>query len=88
MINYFSRSDVNAWEKRREQLEKMFNKDVVIYQLPDKNEKMGIELYNKQEFIDRLTMPSSGLRYIDVLDCRYLDDPIMLLRFRIKTNRE
>lgn len=86
MINYFSRSDVSAWEKRREQLEIMFNEDAAIYQLPDKNEMTGIELYNKQEFIDKLTMPSSGLRHIDVLDCRYLDEQIILLRFRIKTN--
>ncbi len=88
MINYFSRSDVNAWEKRREQLEKMFNEDATIYQLPDKKGRTGIELYNKQEFIDKLTIPSSGLRQIEVLDCRYLNGQIIILRFRIKTDRE
>ncbi len=88
MINYFSRSDVSAWEKRREQLEKMFNENATIYQLPDKNGKSGIELYNKQEFIDKLTMPSSGLRQIEVLDCRYQNGQIILLRFRLKTEME
>jgi hypothetical protein len=88
MINYFSRSDVNAWEKRREQLENMFNEDATIYQLPDKKMGTGIELYNKQEFIDKLTIPSSGLRQIEVLDCRQLNGQIIILRFRIKTDKE
>jgi hypothetical protein len=83
MIHYFSQTDVKAWQRRREQLDKMISEDAMIYQIPDQNGIPGMELYNKQEFIDKLTMPSSSLRQIDILDCRYLEGQIALLRFRI-----
>ena len=35
MISYFSLSDVNCWEKRREQLDHIISDDIIIYQLPE-----------------------------------------------------
>jgi len=84
MISYFSDSDVNAWEKRREQLTRILHDDALIYRLSCINGDAGMELYNKQEFIDKLTMPSSSLRKIDILETRYLDDQIILIRFKVK----
>jgi hypothetical protein len=63
----------------------MIRDDAMIYQIPDKRGASGMELFNKQEFIDKLTMPSSSLKQIDVLDCRYKKGQIALLRFRIKS---
>lgn len=88
MISYFSQSDVNSWEKRRKQLAGILSEDAIIYQFPDKNTGSGLALYNKEEFIDKLTMPSSGLQKIEILDCRYLDGKIAILRFRIKGEKE
>ena len=88
MISYFSQSDVNSWEKRREQLAGIISEDAIIYQFPDKSAGNGMALYNKWEFIDKITMPSSGLRHIEILDCRYLDGKIVILRFRIKAEKE
>jgi hypothetical protein len=85
MIHYFSQTDVNGWERRREQLNRMISDDAMIYQMPDNNGVTAMELYNKGEFIDKLTMPSSNLKQIDILDCRYLHGQIAILRFRIKT---
>jgi len=62
MISYFSQSDVNSWEKRREQLAGILSEDAIIYQFPDNNTGIGLALYNKEEFIDKITMPSSGLK--------------------------
>jgi hypothetical protein len=45
-----------------------------------------MELFNKQEFIDKLTMPSSSLRKIEILETRYLDDQIILLRFKLRND--
>lgn len=84
MIQYFSQTDLNAWQKKREQLDRMLSERALIYQLPDQKERMGIELYNKWEFIDKLTMPSSRLRQIEILDSRYDKGQIVVLRFRIK----
>ncbi len=88
MVSYFSQSNVESWEKRREQLAGIFREDAIIYQFPENNIGNGMALYNKQEFIDKITMPSSGLRQIEILDCRYLDGRIAILRFRIKADEE
>jgi len=88
MISYFSQSDVNSWEKRREQLAGMLSENAIIYQFPDKITGSALALYNKQEFIDKITMPSTGLKQIEILDCRYLDGKIAILRFRIKRDME
>lgn len=88
MISYFSQSDVSSWEKRREQLAKIISEDAIFYQMPDKRAGYGMAMYNKQEFIDKITVPSSGLRKIEILDCRYSDGKIVILRFRMKPANE
>ncbi|MDP2423217.1 MAG: hypothetical protein U1C46_03470 [Bacteroidales bacterium] len=84
MIHYFSQMKVEDWEKRRLQLNKMFDDEAVIYQVIGNDKTLGMELYSKAEFIDKLTMPSASLNQIEVLDTRYLGDRILILRFRIK----
>ncbi len=84
MISYFSQSDVSSWEKRREQLAAIISEDAIIYQSPENKVVDAMAIYNKWEFIDKITMPSSGLRKIEILDCRYLDGKISILRFRTK----
>jgi hypothetical protein len=86
MIQYFSQTNVKAWQKRREQLDSLINDGAMIYQVPDQKEGTGMELYNKQEFIDKLTMPASSLRHIEILDSRYSHGQIMILRFKVNTN--
>ena len=88
IISYFSNSSVNSWEKRREQLDGIFSDDAIVYQFPENRKGSGIALYNKWEFIDKITIPSSGLRQIEILDCRYLNGKIVILRFRIKNEME
>ena len=83
MISYFSKSDVSSWEKRREQLDHILSENAIIYQFPEENSGNAMALFNKWEFIDRITMPVSGLRQIEIIDCRYLSGKIVLLRFRI-----
>ena len=82
MIQFFSETDVQGWEKRRAQLDKMISENAMICQVQDEKEKTGMELYNKQEFIDKLTMPASSLRHIEILNARYEKDRIVILRFR------
>jgi hypothetical protein len=88
MISYFSRSDVNSWEKRREQLDRIFSEDAIIYQFPEQSSGNAMAIYNKWEFIDKITVPSSGMRQIEILNNRYLDGKIVILRFRIKNEKE
>lgn len=80
MIYYFSNSKVNDWKKRREQLNKAISDSAYICQVFNKG-KMGMELYNKKEFIDLLTIPSNGLKRIEIVDMLYKDDKITSIRF-------
>lgn len=80
MIFYISNSKVNDWKRRREQLEKIIADSAFIYQVHHKG-MMGMELYNKMEFIDMLTMPAAGLKHFEIIDMLYKDEKITSLRF-------
>ena len=82
MIRYFSQTDLQAWQNRRAQLDRMISDQAMIFQLPDRKHGTGAELYNKWEFIDKLTMPASSLRHIEILSSRYEKKQIVILRFR------
>jgi hypothetical protein len=84
MIKYFSGSMVADWQRRRDQLNNMISDNAMIYQAHSSKETLGVELYNKWEFINKLSLPSSGLRSIEIFDTRYQDDKICLIRFRQK----
>ncbi len=86
MIHYFSEKKVDDWQKRRASLDTIFDERALIYQVMDDREMLGTELYNKQEFIDKLTFPAGSLKHIQVLDTKMKQGKIMLLRFKIKEN--
>lgn len=83
MIHYFSKMKVDDWEKRRGRLEKMIDDGAMIYQVFGVKEPVGMELFNKQQFIDKLTIPSGSLRNIEILDTKFKDEKISVLRFRV-----
>lgn len=86
MIHYFSRMNVKDWQQRRNQLDNMISDSALIYQVY-KSGNMGMELYTKWEFINKLTMPASSLNLIEILDTKYMDDRIVMLRFRQKEEK-
>ena len=79
MIHYFSNSNVKDWLKRREELDHMFADSVKIYQVLDGT--TGMEMYNKWEFINKLTLPANSLQNIEILDTQYEGNKITRLRF-------
>ncbi len=79
MIHYFSNSKVEDWLKRRENLDQMISDSARIYQVTGGT--VGMEIYNKWEFINKLTMPTSSLRGIEIIDSHYEGDEITRLRF-------
>jgi hypothetical protein len=88
MLRYFSNTDVKAWQKRREQMDSMISEGAIICQVPDQKGGSGMELYDKWEFIDKLTMPTSSLRQIEILDSRYENGRIAILKFKVKMNKK
>ncbi len=80
MIQYFSNSNVEDWLKRRENLNLMFSDSVKIFQVLEGT--IGMEIYNKWEFINKLTLPASSLRDIEIIDAQYKGEKITRLRFK------
>ncbi|MEI6424954.1 MAG: hypothetical protein WCP55_22265 [Lentisphaerota bacterium] len=84
MIHYFSTMKVDDWAKRRSRLDGMIDEGAMIYQVFGDKDAIGTELYNKSEFIDKLTVPSGSLKNIEILDTKFRGEKIILLRFRVK----
>ena len=87
IIHYFSVMDVDNWQKRRSCLANIFDDAAIIYQVLNDANARGMELYNKEEFIDKLTMPAGSLKHIEILDTKFKDDKIVVLRFRINKKK-
>lgn len=81
LIQLIAKHGTNEAEKeqRIKKLEKMFDEEVQVFQIDEAG--LGIELYSKAEFIDKLSLPISSLRNIQIIDIQYQKDKIMLLRF-------
>lgn len=86
LIHYFSRNKVEDWLKRREALNRMFSDSAKIYQVYEGT--VGMEMYNKWEFIQKLSLPTSGLKDIEILNTKYDDEQITHLRFKQNSNSE
>ena len=88
MIHYMSNDQVVDWEARRAQLDKMISDNAMIYQL-FMDETLGMEIYNKWEFINKITMPSRGLKNLEIIETNFKGEQISALWFRqIKLQNE
>ncbi len=80
MLYYYSNSKLSDWEQRRNQLNKIISDSAYICQVIGK-EQIGVELYNKKEFIDLLTTPASSLQHLDILEVYFSNKQISTIRF-------
>jgi hypothetical protein len=80
MIHYFSSNQLDDWQKRRRQLEEMFADQARIIQIDPQNQ-YAMEMYNKAEFVNKLSLPIRSLGQIEVLETRYEGPRIVYLRF-------
>lgn len=87
IIHYFSQMNVDDWQKRRNYLTKIIDDGAMIYQVLNDQNARGMELYNKEEFINKLTMPSGSLKNIEILDTKFKGEKIIILRFWIKEKK-
>ena len=85
MIHYFSKSNIKDWKTRRSQLNDMIAENAKVFQVYADN--TGMELFNKKEFIDKLTMPLKSLKNVEILDVAYQGNKIIELRFRQTENK-
>lgn len=84
MIHLFANAQVEDWKKRRAQLDEMIADEARIYQIYEA-QSTYMALYNKEEFIDKLTMPTQSLKNIEIVETIYAKDQIMVMRFIQRT---
>lgn len=80
MIHYFSMNKMEDWKKRRDQLGLMLSDNARIIQIHSKTGG-GMALYNKEEFINKMTMPIKSLKNISILETKYEGNQIVEIRF-------
>lgn len=80
IIHYFSTNNLDDWQKRRRQLQEMFAENARIIQIDPANQ-YAMEMYNKTDFVNKLSLPIRSLGQIEVLETRYEGDQIVYLRF-------
>jgi hypothetical protein len=68
MLKGFMKSDIKDWQTRKEQLQKILANDLEVLVML-KND-LGIEYFNKQEFSEKLIVPSVSLKKMKVIDIR------------------
>lgn len=85
MIHYFSQSNIKDWKTRRTQLDNMISDNAKVFQVYREN--TGMELFNKKEFIDKMTMPLKSLKNVEILDVTYEGNKIIELRFKQTENK-
>lgn len=81
MIHLFSTGSMEDLQKQRTQLEKIIADEAMIFQI-DNNTGLGMELYNKEEFIRKMTLPVLSLKNIKILNAQYnKEGQILKLKF-------
>lgn len=82
MLKYYLNGNEKDWKKRRTELQQLIADDAQIYRIFTSN--IGIERYTKQNFINMLTIPTSSLKNLEVIDRVYKNDKIVKLKFIVK----
>jgi hypothetical protein len=85
MIHYFSTNKMEDWNKRRDQLNSMLKDNARIVQVHSETGG-GMALYNKEEFINKMTLPVKSLKNIEILKTKYEKEQIVEIRFVQKNN--
>ncbi len=86
MIHYLSTSNITDWLKHRENLDNMIIDSAKIFQVLEGT--VGMATFNKWEFINKLTLPTSSLRDIEIIDTQYDGNKISRLCFKQNGNKE
>ncbi|MFK7833002.1 MAG: hypothetical protein AB8B52_06980 [Winogradskyella sp.] len=82
MLDYYSNKKLINWKEHRKNLDFIFASNAVIFQVYPNN--LGIELYTKDEFINKLTIPTKSLKQMKILSKSYVDGKIVKLKFIVE----
>ena len=79
MLHLFANSKVKDWKKRRKNLSEIMHNDLKVYEVNEDGYTMDV--FNKKEFINKLTLPTRGLKKISIGNTQYKDGKIAFIKF-------
>ncbi len=87
MLFYYSKS-ITDLKKKRERLNYLISNNALIYQVFD-NEFYGVETMDKQRYINLVTLPSTSLENLEVIDTQTdKSGKIVMIKFKIDTDEK
>lgn len=86
MLHYYSKSIKDLKRKRRE-LNQLINDNALIYQVFD-NDIYGMETLTKEKYITLITLPSTSLENLIVLETKMKNKKIVKIKFKIESNEK
>ena len=72
MLKAFMKSDIKDWQTRKEQLDKIFADDIEVIVMLKNN--LGAEYFNKEEFSEKLIVPSESLKKMKIISIKNNED--------------
>ncbi len=83
MLHYYANGKLEDWKNRKNELNRMIADDATIFQVLPSG--LGIEIYSKNQFINKLTTPTKSLRNIEIIESKRSQGQIVKLKFRVKS---
>ena len=83
---YYSKS-IQDFKKKTEQLNRLISDKALIYQVVD-SDIYGIETMDKQKYISLVTLPTTSLENLEVIDSQMENGKIVMIKFRITDNEK
>ncbi|WP_430906996.1 hypothetical protein [Maribacter sp. 2-571] len=80
MLRYYSGNNVKDWKARRSELDRLIADKALIFELLPY--QIGVELYSKERFINKLSMPTESLKRLEVVETVYKNGQIVKLKFK------
>ncbi|WP_396198539.1 hypothetical protein [Flavobacterium sp.] len=72
MLKAFMKSDIKDWQTRKAQLQKILSDNLeVMVMLPN---NLGAEYYNKQEFSQKVILPTASLKKLKIVELKQEND--------------
>ncbi len=81
MLQYYTGNNLKDWKLRRTELHKLIADDAVIFELLPF--QIGVELYSKKQFIDKLSVPTQTLQKLEIIETTYHEGRVVKLKFKI-----
>ncbi|CAG5085501.1 hypothetical protein CRYO30217_02776 [Parvicella tangerina] len=79
ILHLFANSQVEDWKERRNQLSEMLHESLKAYEIS--KDGFTIDVLNKDEFINRMTIPTKVLKKVAIVYTEYDGDKMSLIKF-------